>query len=135
MQWTARLLLSFCLPFVGFWWLRYTLIQMRVHRLFSNQMNMYVAGFATFGLVTIAWMLIWRGMVRWTPARKLATSIVALSAEPVGFLLGLILSGGDEDFGWFLCAVLPSPMFVLGTIAVWVQYPKWPRRAEKRSEE
>lgn len=91
---------------------------------------MYIAGLAMFTLVVFAWLLIWRGMVRWTPGRKLATSVVAVSAQPVGFVLGLILSGRDKDFGWFLCAVMPSLLFVVGTTAVWVPIPRFRRRRD-----
>ena len=67
------------------------------------------------------WVLLWKPIINWTPARIKGTVIATILALGTGVLFGglLLISSGDVDVGIGLGGIAPLVSFLLFTIWVW----------------
>lgn len=122
-KWLSRLTLTGLLFPVGFVILLFSRIYSARSLGFSMHSSMQLAGFVTFVTTITCYILIWRGMVNWTRWRQRATVAAVALSHPIGIPLGILISQGDDDFGWFLSAVLPIAVVVLASVPIWIQSP------------
>jgi hypothetical protein len=79
-----------------------------------------LADVVTAAFVTIYWLRLWRGTVRWTPERRQRTTGVAVLSVIAGVLAGI--PGGaliDDSFGIFFGGVTAILLWLAGTVFVW----------------
>jgi hypothetical protein len=82
---------------------------------------------AVYTFVAVYWVLLWRDLVRWTPARKRNTGLAAPLALLAGFLIGSVLVHvlRAPTVGAMLVGggVVPI-VWVLTTVLVWRETPR-----------
>lgn len=128
-RWGIRLVLTGLLFPLGFLILVVALRFCAARLGFSTHQSMQISGFLTFCFAIVSYILIWRGMVQWNTFRQRGTVAAVALAHPIGIPLGVLLARGDDDFGWFLSAVLPIGVVVLASLVFWVQFPIKQKRA------
>ena len=78
-----------------------------------------VAGSVTWAMLAIAWWLIWRRAVAWTPRRRYGTWLAALVALAVGGLVGLACAPIDDDLPYAVGSAIAPLAWVGLAIVAW----------------
>jgi len=69
--------------------------------------------------VSVYWILLWRGTVRWTARRVLLTVGAAGVALFVGVIVGIAAATLDDEFGWFVGGVVWILLWLTATVLIW----------------
>lgn len=83
-----------------------------------------------YGLVYVFvaayWILLWRGVVRWTPARVGRTLLAGVGALLVSGIMAPLparFMGGQMAAGFFVAGAVAPIMWVLATVLIWRETP------------
>jgi hypothetical protein len=80
-----------------------------------------------YGFIGAYWVLLWRGLVRWTRQRVLYTVLAAPLALLLGTLTGLAFVGGvgmPAEPGMLVGGGVPPIAWVLATVLIWRETPQ-----------
>jgi len=95
--------------------------------------NAIVSGSSMWLFVASYWTLVWRRSVKWTPARRIRTLLVAGVAVITGLVAGMLTGAFDSGLGAFVGSILAAMLWLLGTILAWRETDSEQMQRQSRS--